>query len=174
MILVLLSTTAKAQEFVKSTAKPETVSCSLHKNAVVLAKSKLSYELYEKNLKSIKILKCEQIKIGEQTFYTVLHSGEIQEAMGTQKILVYDVTLLDKKTLKTVRSEVVDQMELSGDPASTDFSYAAKTQWGQAKADKSVMLQIEISAKNDKADPYLLKLNNKSMWFENVFATEKK
>lgn len=156
-----------AADFVKTT-QPKTVKCSLSQKTVTLPDGR--YTLYETNLRGIKLIKCEQVQIGKTKFYTVQVSGEIHNAPTDQKVMLYEVAMLNgKKKLGTVRTETIDQIELSGDPASLDFRTTLVTEWGQHKTDKKPMIKMEFQDKTGKSDPLYVKLNAKSDWMEDVF-----
>lgn len=178
LLVVLLSavaSTASAQNtapiaanFIK-TEQPKAVKCSLSQKSVTLPDGR--YKLYETNLRDIKLIKCEQVQIGKIKFYTVQVSGEIHNAPADQKVKLYEVVMLDsKKKLSTVRTETIDQIELSGDPASLDFRTSLAAEWGQHKKDKRPMIKMEFHDKTGKSDPLYVKLNAKSDWMEDVFA----
>lgn len=171
MTATLFSLRAGAAGFVTARdIRPQTVSCGAEKNVVSLSGLKARYTLYEKNLAALKVQKCEKIQAGRQIFYSVLLTGEIHETSGTQKVFIFELAELKGSALNTVRSEVVDQFELAGDPASTELKQGIRTRWGRDKKDQAVMLEITIVAPNEPPEPYLVKYNAKSAWFEDIFS----
>lgn len=170
IILIFLSLSLRAEEFQPLKTVPKTIKCSVKNQSVFFEGTSQHYPLYDKNTTAIKLIKCEKITIQEQNFFSLLFSSEITESSALEKILTFEVALLDKKTqqLKTARSEIVDQIELSGDLSNVDFESSVKASWGLSKKDHSILLKLEMSPKNEKPFSYLLKLNQKSSWFENI------
>ncbi|MGZ3689919.1 MAG: hypothetical protein ACXVAX_00360 [Pseudobdellovibrio sp.] len=170
-LTVLFSMIAKADDFVESKALPEKTACSISKGIVNFSELKQSYKLYEKNAFSTNLIKCEKVKINDQTFYTIMYNTALGELGADQKVLIYEVATLNPltKAPKTVRSEVIDQLDQSGDSAATQFQSSVKAQWGASALDKSVLLKLTIESKNEKPFSYQLKYNPKSLWFINKF-----
>lgn len=166
---LLLAVTAQAGDFQPFKSPPAKIDCSNKNLTISFAATPQSYVIYDKNSSSIKLLRCEKIQIQDLQFFTVLFSHEIHEGSKVLKVLTYEVVLADKKlnSLRTTRSETVDQIELSGDSAGNEFDSSIKTEWGTSNKDKRVMLKIEINTKNEKPFSYVLKLNPKLSWFEN-------
>jgi hypothetical protein len=162
-LLVSVSTWAAATQ----TITPQNISCKVSKNTVAFAGVKTAYTLYDKNLTDVKTIKCEKVQMNGMNFYTVHYTAELHEAMQTNKILMYEVALLNKKGLSTVRSEVVDEFTVAGEAHGFDLSI--KPEWLLSSADKSVQIKISISSKKDKPESYNIKFNPKSLWFEDVF-----
>jgi hypothetical protein len=171
LVLLLRTFSAYAGDFQALKEMPQKIICSSEKQSVSLETLKNKYTIYDKNSRDIKLIKCEKIRINDLNFYTLLISSEVMDGIEPQKVLTFEIALFDKKTnsLKTVRSEIVDQIETSGDSVLTDFESILKTQWGTGPKDKNIKLKIEISEKNEKSKPYMLKFNTKSQWFENIF-----
>ncbi len=171
-LFLLLSTfSAHAEDFQTLKEIPQKIKCSSEKQSVSLDTLKNKYTIYDKNSRDIKLVKCEKIRINDLSFYTLLFSSEVMDGTEPQKVLTFEIAFFDKKTnsLKTVRSEIIDQVEISGDSVLTQFESILKTQWGKGHKDKNILIKIEISEKNEKSKPYLLKFNSKSQWFENIF-----
>lgn len=167
---MILCLQAQAEEFKPLELKPQKIECSNKNQVIQFAGAKSEYSIYDKNSSGIKIQSCEKIKIKNLEFYTVLFNNEIHEGPMIQKVLTYEVALLSKSgAIQTVRSEVVDQLELSGDLPNTDFDSTIHVAWGQSKKDGRVLLKVEVRSKNEKPLNYLLKLNSKMSWFENLF-----
>lgn len=160
-----------ALDFVPQSKLAQKVECKLNKNHVEFAGLKSAYRLYDKHISDIKIVNCEKIAINTQIFFTVTYSTTINELSSSQKVLIYEVVLANHKSKlpQTVRSEIVDQLDLSGDPAHNTFQNSLQAQWGLHKTDKSILLKLNIVNKNEKPFPYYLKYNTKSLWFENIF-----
>lgn len=171
LFCLLFALTAQAGEFEVSKTHPEKIECSNKKEIIQFADIKQSYSIYDSNAGSVKLISCEKMQIKGFVFYTILFSSEIPDGSNVQKILTYEVALLNQKlnTLKTLRSEIVDQIELTGDLTSTKFENSIKTEWGQSTKDKSVLLKVNITTEKKTTLSYLLKLNSKLFWFENVF-----
>lgn len=170
VLVLLLSLQVVADEFKGLDSKPVKIECSNKNQVVQFAGTKSLYTLYDKNSSAIKLLNCEKIQIKDLVFYTVLFSQEIREGATNQKVLSYEVALVAKTgTILTVRSELVDQIELTGDLINTNFDSAIHVAWGQSKKDNRVLLKVEIKTKNEKPLAYVLKLNPKMLWFENLF-----
>lgn len=170
LIFLLFTLTAQANEFQAIKYRPEKIECANKKEIITFSGLKQPYVIYDKNSSSIKLISCEKIQIKGLIFYTALFSSEITEGVSVQKILTFEVALLNKKlnSLQTVRSEIIDQIELSGDLTNTNFDSSIKSEWGQSKKDGRVLLKIEMSTENEKPFSYLLKLNSKLTWFENL------
>lgn len=170
-IFLLLALTVHAEDFQPAAALPQKIQCSVNKQSVKFADLKESYILYEKNLSAPKILSCDRLELNGLHFYTVLFSSEVHEGPHVKKILTFEVALKNKTTNKfhTVRSEIVDQVELWGDLTTTEFDSTLRALWGYSKKDGRILLNFEINTKNEKPFSYLLKLNAKNSWFENVF-----
>lgn len=171
ILILLLTLPAYAEEFQPLKKQPKTTACSETKGNINFAEVKKTYSTYDRNSKAMKILSCEKIQINDSIFYIALFSSEIMEGTEPQKVLTYEVTLLDKKSksLNTVRSETVDQIDMTVDQVEDKFAVILKTEWGISKKDKSILLKIDAHEKNEKPDPYTLKFNVKSQWFEDVF-----
>ena len=167
---LLVSSSLLAQEFEPNKALPEKISCAAQKNKINFAGNKATYKLYDKSIGSVKAIKCEIIKLNGLTFYSALISAEVTELNVKQKVLLYEVALENKQGLKTVRSEIVDQIELaSGDLANPNFELGLQSAWGLDKKDSSILLKIDILEKDKTSEPYYLKYNAKNQWFENIF-----
>ena len=160
-----------AQDFDFEKNQPAKIDCKLNKNSVQFKDLKPLYRLYDKNISEVKIEKCEKITVQKQVFYTVLYSTYVKELGSSQKVLIYEVALASHKSKipQTVRSEIVDQVDLSGDPVDLGFQSSIESSWGKNKKDNSIMLKLNIMTKNEKPFPYYLKFNTKSIWFENIF-----
>ena len=160
-----------ADDFQATQNPPAKIDCTNKNLAIQFAGIKKSYILYDKNSSSVKLLSCEKIKVRDLEFYTVLFSSEIHDGANIQKVLTFEVALLNKKSgnLLPVRSEIVDQVEITGDLTNTNFESSLKAEWGQNKKDDRVLMKIEIKTKNEKPLSYILKLNPKMTWFENLF-----
>lgn len=171
ILIILLNHSVQANEFQAIKYLPEKINCSANKGIVSFPDQKIPYVIYEKNSKSLKLINCQKIQIQGLFFYTLLFSNEILEGPITQKVLTYEITIFNKKsnTIKTTRSEVVDEIELSGDLVNTNFDNSIKTVWGQSKLDNKIMIKIEINPKNEKSFSFLIKLNAQESWFENYF-----
>ncbi|AGH95413.1 hypothetical protein [Pseudobdellovibrio exovorus] len=173
LLTLCVGLSAGAQNFqLQKSIKRQAIDCSAEKNVITFAKTNQKYVLYDQNLTPVKVMKCEKIEVSKDlVFYSVLFGSHIQETSGTQRILIYELAQpASGKSMKTVRSEVVDQVELAGDPASDKFEFAIETQWGQDAKDKSVLLQVRIYSKKEKPEPFYLKYNAKNVWFENVIS----
>ncbi len=170
-LTVLLSLVAKSQEFVDSKTLPEKTPCSFSKNVLTFSDLKQTYKLYEKNISATQVVKCEKVKINDLTFYSVLYVTAIADLGADKKAMIYEVASINnaKKILTTVRSEVVDELDQSGDSTATQFQNSLKVQWGSSSIDKSVLLRLTVFSANEKPFSYLLKYNPKSVWFENKF-----
>lgn len=159
-----------AQEFEPTKSAPEKVSCAAQKNLIKFAGTKSAYKLYDKSIGSVKAIKCEIVKLNGLIFYSALISAEVTELNVKQKVLLYEVAVSNKQGLKTVRSEIVDQIELaSGDLANPNFELGLQSAWGLDKKDQSILLKIDILEKDQTSEPYYLKYNAKNQWFENIF-----
>ncbi|MEQ1722294.1 MAG: hypothetical protein ABL930_03905 [Pseudobdellovibrio sp.] len=171
LVLLLGAASGHAEEFQALKEEPKKINCSNNKESVTFDALKSKYTIYDKNSRDIKLIKCEKIQIKDLSFYTLLISSEVMDGTEPQKVLTYEVVVLDKKTnsLKTARSEIVDQIDISGDSVPTQFESTLKIKWGIGAKNKNVQLRIELSEKNEKPKPYLLKFNTKSQWFENIF-----
>ena len=168
---LLIGATALSQEFEPNKTSPEKISCAAQKNKINFAGNKATYKLYDKSIGAVKAIKCEIIKLKGLTFYSALISAEVTELNVKQKVLLYEVALASKQGLKTVRSEVVDQIELAtGDLANPNFELGLQSAWGLDKKDSSILLKIDILEKNQTSMPYYLKYNAKNQWFENIFS----
>lgn len=170
-LFLLLTQAAQTQEFQSAKDQAKKIACSESKSQIVFSDIQKPYSLYDKNSTSIKIFSCEKIQLKEYIFYSIVFSSEIREGTEPQQVLTYEVALYDKKSnnLKTVRSETIDQIDTSGDQAESKFETRFKSEWGLAKKDGQILLKINAHAKNEKPEPYLLKFNTKSQWFENHF-----
>lgn len=167
---LLIGTNILAQEFEPNKTAPEKISCAAQKNKISFAGNKAAYKLYDKSIGSVKAVKCEVIKLNGLTFYSALVSAEVTELNVKQKVLLYEVAVENKQGLKTVRSEIVDQIELaSGDLANPNFELGLQSSWGLDKKDSSIILKIDILEKDKPSEPYYLKYNAKNQWFENIF-----
>lgn len=171
LIIILLSVTAIADDFQPIKSRPEKITCTFNKDSISFSGLKQTYAIYDKNSASIRLINCEKIQIKDQIFYTALFTSEVFEGSDLQKVLTYEVALLNKKTAmpETVRSETVDQIDMSGDTSDTNFHSTLKTEWGQSKKDNVAMLKIEMIPDKEKPFAYFLKYNGKSAWFENQF-----
>lgn len=171
ILFFLITSVSVAGEFNLSKVKLEKIKCSYNNGRITFADIKTNYQPYEKKMENVKSLACEKIQTQGLQFYTLQFNSVINVATGAKKIFVFEVALLDKKTnaLQTVRSEIIDQIDLSGDVADTEFTRSFRFHWGQSQKDKKIMLQLELSEKNEKSFSYALKLNSKKTWFENVF-----
>lgn len=172
-ILVLLFTLilqALANDFRPLDFKPRKIECSNKNQVIQFADAKSAYSIYDKNSSAVKLLSCEKIKIKNLEFYTALFTNEIHEGTSRQKVLTFEVALLTKTgALQTVRSEIVDQLELSGDLPNLNFDSSIFATWGQSKKDDRVLLKVEVRTKNEKPLAYMLRLNPKTLWLENQF-----
>lgn len=171
LLSLCVGVSASAQNFqIQKSIKRQAIDCKAEKNVISFAKVNQKYTLYDQNLTPVKVMKCEKIEISKDlVFYSVLFGSHIQETSGTQRILIYELAQPSTgKGMKTVRSEVVDQVELAGDPASDKFEFGIETQWGQDAKDKSVLVQVRIFSKKEKPAPFYLKYNAKNVWFEDV------
>lgn len=172
VLTLLVSATSVANEFSEKSAQRTKVSCQISGDQVIFEKNK-SYKIYDKNIQQVRLLGCEKININKLEFYTVLMSGNGLNRYGDIKSLVYDIALLEKGSgkIKTVRSEVIDQVDVSADLPDLNFSTELETKWGLGDKDQSVMIEMKVS--NESVDSesftYLIKLNSKMTWFENVF-----
>lgn len=176
LIFLLFALTAQANEFQAIKYRAGKIDCTNKNETITFSGLKQPYVIYDKNSSSVKLISCEKIQIKSLTFYIVHFSSEIHEGPSVQKILTYEVALLNKKlnSVQTVRSEIVDQIELSGDLTNTNFDSSIKSEWGQSKKDNRVLLKIEINTQNEKPFTYLLKLNSKLSWFENLISSAPK
>lgn len=166
----MLGLPVAADEFKVLESKPVKIECSNKNQIIQFAGTKSSYTIYDKNSSAIKLLNCEKIQLKDLVFYTVLFSQEIHEGPTNQKVLTYEVALVTKTgAFQTVRSELVDQIELAGDLIDTNFDSTIHVTWGQSKKDNRVLLKVEIRTKREKPLTYILKLNPKMSWFENLF-----
>ena len=165
-----------ANEFVASTQTPETVPCATSKSQLKFKENHPSYKFYDKNLSAVNVLRCEKIKLNGQKFYSVYFSAEVSSASGKLKALIYEVAVQEKLSgaLKTVRSEIIDQYELSADSVNDKFEYALKADWGTEKKNSATVLRINIFKAGEASTPYHLRLNKKQNWFENAFDLDSK
>jgi hypothetical protein len=172
--ILIMGSNIFAQDFEPNKTEPVKISCAAQKNKINFAGNKLPYKLYDKSIGMVKALKCEIIKLNGLTFYSALISAEITELNVKQKVLLYELAVENKQGLKTVRSEIVDQIDLaSGDLANPNFELGLQSVWGLDKKDSSILLKIDILEKNQMSEPYYLKYNVKNQWFENVFKKNK-
>lgn len=173
IIAAFLTLSAQAEEFEALKKQPQKTACYENKGSISFDGVKKTYALYDKNSRSVKVINCEKIQIKDTSFYIALFSSEIMEGTEPQKVLTYEVALLDKKSnsLKTVRSETVDQIDTSIDEVSSKFENILKIEWGLSKKTSDILIKIDSHEKNEKSDPFTLKFNWKNQWFENVFAT---
>ena len=170
VLIFILSLQVHADDFRALELKPEKIECSIKNQVIQFKGAKVGYPIYDNNSRTVKLQSCEKIKIKNFEFYTAQFTNEIHEGTTSQKVLTYEVALLTKSgTLQTVRSEIVDQIELSGDLLNTNFDSSIHVTWGQSKKDERILLKVEIRTKNEKPLNYLLKLNSKLSWFENLF-----
>ncbi len=166
----MLSLQAHANDFKTLHLKPQKIECSNKNQVIQFAGATSAYTIYDKNSSAVKLLACEKIKIKNLEFYTALFTNEVHEGTTRQKVLTFEVALLSKTgVIQTIRSELVDQLELSGDLPSLNFDSSIHVEWGQSKKDDRVLLKVEIRTKNEKPLTYLLKLNPKNQWLENQF-----
>lgn len=169
-LIFILSLQVLADDFKPLALKPQKIQCSNKNQVIQFAGTKSAYSIYDKNSSTLKLLTCEKIKIKNLEFYTALFTNEIFEGTTSQKVLTFEVALLTKSgAIQTVRSELVDQLELGGDLPNTNFDSSIHVAWGQSKKDDRVLLKVEIRNKNEKPLSYVLKLNPKMQWFENQF-----
>lgn len=168
---MLLTLSAHGEEFQSLKKQPHKIACSQSKGIISFADIKKPYAMYDKNSRSIKIVNCEKIQIKDFSFYTAVFSSELMEGTEPQKVLTYEIALLDKKSnsLITVRSETIDQLDTSGDAVEAKFEIIFKNEWGTGKKDGSILLKIDAHEKNEKSEPYTLKFNAKAQWFEDHF-----
>ena len=170
VLLILISQQAFADDFRASESKPQKIECSNKNEMVQFSGGRAAYTIYDKNSTAVKLLSCEKIKIKNSEFYTAIFTSEIIEGAISKKVLTYEVALVTKTgALQTVRSELVDQLELSGDLPNTNFDSSIKVAWGQSRKDERILLKVEIKSKNETSLIYILKLNSKNLWFENQF-----
>jgi hypothetical protein len=118
--------------------------------------------------KGIQWKNCQTVKVNGEEYYTLEFQGTSNE--GTKKktkILKFEIA---DKNLKTLRSETIDQIEQGIDLPEENFKNTLKAEWGKSKKDARTMLKMELSNKeNSEKSSYLIKLNEKKTWFENVF-----
>lgn len=167
--ILFIASAAFANNFVQSKNAPQKIKCSSKKDIISFEGNKSTYKLYEQSLEDVSLISCEKINIEGLPFYTVTYKSILSTKAGKKKILVYEVALAKEKLIKTVRSEVVDELEISALLPDSDFTRSLNSKWGQNSKDKSVMLMITMNDKKEKPFSYLLKLNSKKHWFENVF-----
>jgi hypothetical protein len=169
--VALVSWSAFAEDFTQLKTQPEKTPCEFKNGEILFSKSKLHYKIYEATTTSVKSISCEKIEIQGLQFYSAQFTSLIDIPSGGKKILTYEAALLDKKSksLKTVRSEVVDQNDLSADAPDSGFTKSFAVFWGQSQKDKRIMLKITETEKNEKPFTFFLKLNAKKTWFENIF-----
>jgi hypothetical protein len=171
VILLFISGGAYAGEFSQSKVQPVKTPCVVKNNTISFSEIKKEYKIYESKAQSVKAIECHKIEIQGLTFFSSQFSNVIEASSGPKKILTYEVALYDQKSksLHTVRSEVLDQYDLAVDAPAADLSNTMKALWGQSQKDKRVMLKLTQLEKNSKPFSFLLKLNSKKTWFENVF-----
>ena len=171
-LLVLgLSLAVHADEYKAVANAEKVVSCGFSKDLVKFDGLVPQYSIYDANSKNAKVNKCTTAQIGDLTFYTVEFESEIMQGTESLKVLTLDIALFDAKlnTIKPVRSEIIDQYSNDGDVVSRQFTTKGSITWGKSSKDSQAMLKFDISAPKEKPFSYLLKLNKKKSWFENVF-----
>lgn len=170
-LVVLLSFAANADDFkpVANVEKP--ISCGFAKDLVKFDGVSAQYSLYDINSKTIKVNKCTQAQVGDLTFYTVEFESDVMQGTETLKVLTLEVALFDAKlnSIKPVRSEIIDQYSDTGDIVIRKFTTKGAITWGKSGKDGQVMLKFELTPPKEKPFSYLLKLNKKKSWFENIF-----
>lgn len=173
MLFISISLEASQTQIQKF--ETQVVSCSNKNNIITFSDIKNNYTLYDKNSASVKIQKCEKIKIDNLIFYSLYFSSEIQEGLEFQKALSFEIAYYDQenKKLITVRSETIDQLENKGDPVNAQFENSIKPTWSYSQSKKTILLKVEIMNKTEKIEPYFLLFNKKKLWFENIFFEQK-
>ena len=162
-----------ADEFKSAQVVTETAKCKLEKDALIIEGVTAPYKLYDKNSKRRQVLECKRIQIEKQLFYTFQFTSLEEQGVGASKLWIFEIASQDPatKSLRTVRSEIVDRIRLNSDLPGSGFENSFKSEWGVSTKDSNVMLKIDISSKDKTESPYsyLIKLNSKKNWFENVF-----
>jgi hypothetical protein len=161
--LITLSLIANAEDFKMYQPIQKKIECTNIKDKITFSNVKQIYSVYDKNLSSIQLISCDQIKIKNNDFFTIFFMSEINTGATTQKILTYEVVALNGD-----KSEIIEQIDLSGDTVTTTFDSTVKATWGLSKAGTDILLKFAITTKNEKPFSYMLKLNKK-LWFENIF-----
>ena len=172
----LATQTAHAQDFVSAQKKSAALTCSNTAAAIKINQLKTIYRPYDKNLKIKKITGCGLTKINNMNLVNFSFDAEIHEGPTVYRALILEFASFDEKKNKftTVRSEIVDQIPESGDPADTQYEQTAEFEFGFDKNNKNLKLKIQPLAKYQKIEPYYLKFNRKKNWFENDFSNLKK
>lgn len=179
-ILYLTASFVRADEFLPSQAKIEKINCIMQKDLIIFDMISIPYTPYEENLKNIKLTECQRIQIGQQIFFTALFESLQEQEFGSSKALIFEIALFNEKEkkLNTVRSEIIDRLKLQSDLPDYNFENSLKVNWGHSKKDHKLMLRFEIAAKTlnrkkgakvEAPHSYLIKLNKKDSWFEDVF-----
>lgn len=171
LALIFSIQSVQAKEAALQNLPAQKIACQVSQNSLQFAQTTKRYTLYEQNISGVKALECNKISAAGLVFYTVLLSGEIQEARQNAKVLIYEVVLQKKSgQLTTVRSEIVDEIPLVGEATeNSSFTLSVSPQWILSRADNSVLLKISIAAKDEKPDAFYTKFNPKSAWFEDLF-----
>ena len=170
-LIILLSFTVHANEFSPVANTEKALSCGFAKGILKFDGLVPQYSLYDLNSKTIKINKCTVAIVGDLTFYTVEFESEVIQGTEPLKVLTLEIALADPKlnTIRPVRSEIIDQYSEHGDIVHRKFTTKGAISWGKSSKDGQAMLKFEITAPKEKPFSYLLKLNKKKSWFENIF-----
>lgn len=172
LLAILISVSfASADEFKGAPNAEKQVSCGVTKDLVKFDGLTLQHSLYDASSKNIKVNKCTVAQVNDLTFYTVEFESEVTQGTEVLKVLSLEVALYDSKlnTIKPVRSEIIDQFSEAGDLVNRKFTTKGAISWGSSTKDGQAMLKVDISAPKEKPFSYLLKLNKKKSWFENIF-----
>jgi hypothetical protein len=161
-----------AQDFISAQIKKTSLKCENNSNIIKIKDKSTNYKPYDKNLKIKKIINCGITKVNKMNFINFLFDGEIQEGPKVYRTLILEFAKYDekKKVLNTVRSEIVDQIPETGDPAQDGYEQSVEFEFGFHKKNKNLLLKIQPLLNNKKIDAYYLKLNEKKNWFENDFS----
>jgi hypothetical protein len=162
---------ANTGEFKAIAGIEKSVTCGFAKNLVKFDGLAPQYALYDANTKVTKLNRCTTAQLSDLTFYTVEFESEIMQGRELFKVLSLEVALFDPKlnSIKPVRSEIIDQISQSGDAVNTKFTTKGTLAWGKSSKDGQIMLKLDMTEANEKPFSYLLKLNKKKNWFENIF-----
>lgn len=160
-------------EFKVSKITIKKINCKIEQKQTVFEGLTKPYKPYNLNTKKTQLIACQHVQLGQDEFYTSQFVNFDEENLKPSKVLIFEVAALNQKTksLNTVRSEVIDRVILDGDLPDYNFENIFKVEWGRSKNDQQPMMRFEISGrdKTEKPFAYLLKLNKKNDWFENVF-----
>ena len=162
-----------ASEFKLTPQNIKKIKCHVKKKQTVFEGLSVPYEPYNRNTNKTRLLDCQHVKLDTDEFYTSKFISFDEQSVKPSKVLTFEIAILDKKNkkLKTVRTEIIDRVLLDGDLPDEKFENILSVEWGRSTKDQQPMLKLHISGedKTEKPFSYLIKLNKKNDWFEDVF-----